>query len=117
MKNIREMTDVELMNQQYDCSEIMLRADNPFNPAANVSIEQRETALNTLREIRLEGWRRGWNGTPTEERRADYERHIARNAKRLEDAKKNGNVLTIFAKMDMLRASQDRLDWINGDID
>ena len=114
MKNIHDMSDRELIDYQYEQQEIMQREDNPFAPNKNVTIEQRDAALETLHDIRIEGWRRGWNGVPVEENRAEYERHVARNIQRVDAAKATGQAPTIYAKMNMLRTSEDRLFWIDG---
>ena len=113
MKGIHEMSDRELMDYQYEQKEVMQREDDPFRPSRNVTIEQREAALDALHEIRLEGWRRGWNGVPTEDRRADFERFTARNAQRLERAKAIGSIPSIYAMMDMVRTNEDRIAWID----
>lgn len=114
MKNIHDMSDRELIDYQYEQQEIMQRADNPFAPNKNVTTEQRDAALETLHDIRIEGWRRGWNGVPVEENRAEYERHVARNIQRVDAAKATGKAPAIYAKMNMLRTSEDRLFWIDG---
>lgn len=117
MKNVREMTDNELRDLQYEMKEIMNRRYVEHVVAVTVNsmvatVEQREAALKTLHEIRLEMWRRGYAAVPTADRRDDYERHLEKYSERYEAAKASGDIVKMYDVRVMLENVQDKLDWI-----
>ena len=117
MKSINEMTDNELRDLKYEMQEIMNRRYVEHAVAVTVNnmvatVEQREAALKTLHEIRLEMWRRGYAAVPTADRRDDYERHLERSVNRYEAAKASGDIVKMYDARARIEVNQDELDWI-----
>ena len=113
MKNVHEMTDQELMNYKNEQMTALQQEYNPFLKDHGKIDEQREAALDALHEIRVEWWRRGV-GAPAEEKRANFERWLARGREQLAAAMASGNPAFIYAKRQVVRENEDRLSWIDG---
>lgn len=116
MKSVNEMTDNELRDLKYEMQEIMNRRYVEHVVAVTVNsmvatVEQREAALKTLHEIRLEMWRRGYAAVPTADRRDDYARHLERSVNRYEAAKASGDIVKMYDALVRVEANRDALEF------
>lgn len=111
--NYKQMSDNELMMAEASAHETLTHKNSTtYFRHENVTTEQREEALAILHEIRLEQWARGWNATPTADKRDDFERHLARAEAKLEAAIATGNEVKIYVAKNRVNENRDALDYI-----
>ena len=110
--NYKQMSDNELMMAETNAKEILTHVNNNYYTRyANVTVEQREEALNALHEIRLEQWSRGWNATPTVERIEDYKKFLARWEQKLAKALADGNEVKIYVAKNNVNNNKDQIEY------
>lgn len=114
MKNLSEMTDRQLIDYG-DEMKIRLQTSNRDacpNYSGNVSAEEREEILKVMHEIRLEKWARGFNATPTADRRDEYEQRLENWKRRLETAIEKNRLDDIYVTKNMIWEYEDKLAYI-----
>lgn len=114
MIEYRNMSDNELMMAETNAKEILTHVNNNYYTRyANVTVEQREEALNALHEIRIEMWTRGYGAVPTAEKLPDAIRNLSRAEAKLEAAIADGNEVKIYAAKNRVNENRDRIAFIN----
>ena len=111
MLNIKEMSDKRLTAEMSTLKEKIIHENVPGWPSQNdVSVEEREAALDTLAEIRAEGRRREWCGFMAMNTREDTERHLNRAKARLEKAIETGKLGRIYSAKNHIRELEEDLE-------
>ena len=111
MLNVKEMSDERLTAEMSMLKEKIIRENVPGWPSPNdVTIEERDEALEILAEIRAEGRRREWCGLMAMNTREDTERHLNRAKARLEKAIATGKLGRIYSAKNHIRELEEDLE-------
>lgn len=109
-----QMDDTALMIAESNAKGILAhRNSTTYSQSTNVTIEQREEALEILRDIRHEQWSRGWNATPTAENLEDYKRYLLRWEEKLKAAIADGNMAKIYVAKNHINDITDSINYVN----